>query len=65
MKNRISLFLLLWTTCLFTYAQTDHFLIGIWSFSHDNASSGYHAGIKTNVGNSMEFYQLFKEHGFN
>lgn len=65
MKNRISLFLLLWTTCLFTYAQTDHFLIGIWSFSHDNAASGYHAGINTTIGNSTEFYQLFKECGFN
>jgi len=47
MKYRISLSLLLWTTCLFTCAQSDHFLIGIWSFSYDNAASGYNAGINT------------------
>ncbi len=65
MKNRIFLSLFLWSSALFTHAQFEDFQLGIWSFSYDNASSGYHAGIKTNVGNSMEFYQLFKEHGFN
>ena len=65
MKNRILLFLFLWVTSHFTYAQIDNFLIGIWSFSYDNASSGYHAGINTSIGNSTEFYQLFKDYGFN
>ena len=62
---------LLFFTALFlfpflsSYAQFDRFLIGVWSHSHDNATSSYHAGITTNVGNSAEFYNIFKEHNFN
>ena len=46
-------------------AQTDHFLIGVYSYSLDGGSSDYHAGIQTNIGNSVEFISLFKEYNFN
>lgn len=65
MKGKVLLFLMCWMWHLAAIAQTDHFMIGIWSFSYDNASSNFHAGINTNVGNSSAFYQLFKDHGFN
>ena len=45
--------------------QTDRFMIGLWSYSYDGASSNYHAGIQTNIGNSAEFISLFKEYNFN
>lgn len=38
----------------YSYAQFDRFLIGVWSHSHDNATSSYHAGISTNVGNILQ-----------
>ena len=47
------------------FAQIDRFLIGVWSHSHDKAPSTYNAGIHTNIGNSAEFYNIFKEHNFN
>ncbi|MDY6348313.1 MAG: T9SS type A sorting domain-containing protein [Bacteroidales bacterium] len=37
-----------------SHAQFDRFLIGVWSHSHDNATSSYHAGIFTNVGNILQ-----------
>ena len=37
-----------------SHAQFDRFLIGVWSHSHDNATSSYHAGITTNVGNILQ-----------
>ena len=46
-------------------AQVNHFLIGVWSYSYDGASSNYHAGIQTNIGNSAEFISPFKEYNFN
>ena len=36
------------------FAQIDRFLIGVWSHSHDNATSSFHAGIITNVGNILQ-----------
>ncbi|MDY6326954.1 MAG: T9SS type A sorting domain-containing protein [Bacteroidales bacterium] len=37
-----------------SHAQFDRFLIGVWSHSHDDATSSYHVGISTNVGNILQ-----------
>lgn len=64
MKKVVILFLTLFFFVRIV-AQTDHFMIGVYSYSYDNASPTYHAGINTFIGNSSEFLNLFKEYNFN
>ena len=63
--KRYFIIIVLFSFCIEAKTQIDNFQIGVWSFSYDSASAGHHAGINTTIGNSTEFYQLFKEYGFN
>lgn len=63
--KRLFVIISLFCFCFEARTQINDFQIGVWSFSYDNASQNHHAGINTTIGNSTEFYQLFKEYGFN
>jgi len=48
-----------------SFAQLEHFLIGVYSHDYDNAPLSYSAGTDPVIGNDTAFLKIFKEHNFN
>ena len=48
-----------------SFAQLEHFLIGVYSHDFDNAPLSYSAGTDPRIGNDTAFLKIFKEHNFN